>query len=154
MEENFPDLSCTEDIILVTITFLPSDSYVLADIINLLCENDVSIDIIASPPVSSKGACLTFTVEGCDIDKLLKISTMLKKFYSRISFSINCTNVKFRVFNIFKDQTRMLFTSVLTVLKNHDIPVRFVICAKNEFLIITDNHYCEFACRLIKQTIK
>lgn len=146
-------LSTTEDIILVTITKIPSDSGLFAEIINLLCFYDITLDIISSPPVFGKGECITFTVPGNKIDTLLKISSELKKFYSGIAFSINCTNVKFSVNNISSDFTQMFFSKILIRLKQQCIPLRFVSCSRNEFLIITDSFYSERVKGIINDVI-
>ena len=147
--DNYPELSYTEDIILVTITSLKSDSGLLSEIIDLLYSNSIASDFVTNPPISGKGGGITFAVSSSDIDKLLKISAELKKYYSSIAFSINCSGAGFRVFNISDTETQALFSKALSVLKKHEISVRFAMCGKNEFFIITDGHFSSFVKELI-----
>lgn len=127
MHENpVTSISVTYNVVLVSITNLPNNTKLIAEMFNKIAESNINIDMISQTPSFRGSISISFSLPSGDLVNALSVLNTFKKIVGELRIEIDAHNTKLQVFGEGMRNMPGVAAKLFTLLANEDIDIKLI----------------------------
>jgi aspartokinase len=92
-----PEISCTEDITLITLQDIPCDLSFIGKVFDSLAKEGINVDMISISPPQGGLISLSFTIDDSALGQLLELNTRMRAETSNMKVIVSSGNCKISI---------------------------------------------------------